>query len=72
MSLEIAKDLHPEEERPASFRGNRMETNQDGYCQSILPWDEIAQKWPKERFPSLFAHGPGHRACSEEVIGHVR
>jgi hypothetical protein len=53
MSLEIGKDLNPEEERPASFRGNRTETGQDGYCQSIPPWDELAQKWPKERFPSL-------------------
>ncbi len=55
MSLEIAQGLNPEEERPASFRGNRLETVQDGYFQSILPWDEIAQKWPKERFPSLFS-----------------
>jgi hypothetical protein len=54
MSLEIARRLKPEGERPASFHGNRMETIQDGYCQSIRPWDEIAQKWPKERFPSLF------------------
>ncbi|MGD0970221.1 MAG: hypothetical protein ABSA04_02300 [Desulfobaccales bacterium] len=55
MSLEIGKGLNPEEERPASFRGNRTETDQDAYCQSILPWDEIAQKWPKERFPSLLS-----------------
>jgi len=54
MSLEIAPGLNPEEERPASFRGHRLETDQDGYFQSIRPWDEIAQKWPKERFPSLF------------------
>ncbi len=53
MSLEIAQGLNPERERPADVRDNRRETDQDGYCQSILPWDEIARKWPKERFPSL-------------------
>ncbi|MGB7910949.1 MAG: hypothetical protein WCF59_01855 [Desulfobaccales bacterium] len=53
MSLEIAEDLSPQEQGPASFRGNHMENGQDGYCQSIRGWDEIAQRWPKERFPSL-------------------
>ncbi len=53
MSLEIAEDLRPEEKGPASCCGNRMETDPDGYRQSIRGWDEIAQRWPKERFPSL-------------------
>jgi hypothetical protein len=63
MSLEIVKGLHPELERPGSFHGRRLESIQDGYCQSILPWDEIALKWPKERFPSLFSmdHPLDHR-----------
>jgi hypothetical protein len=55
MSLEIAEDLSPGEKRPASFRGNRMETGQDGYCQVHPGMGEIAPRWPKERFPSLFS-----------------
>ncbi len=54
MLIEIAQVLRPEPERAPAFCGNRTWTDLDGYCQSILPWDEIVQKWPKERFPSLF------------------
>ncbi len=56
MSLEIATGLNlPEEERLARVRGNRTETDGNGYWQTIRPWDEIAQKWPRERFPSLLS-----------------
>lgn len=55
MSIEITRGLRAEPERPPAFCGQRPETDQDGYCQAILPWDEIVQKWPKERFPSLFS-----------------
>ncbi len=52
MSLETAEDLSPEEEGPASCRGNRMETDPDGYCQSIRGWDEIPQDGPRNDFPA--------------------
>ncbi len=56
MSAEAAKILILKQDRESgSYRYNYdHKADQDDNRQSTLFWDEIAKKWPKERFSSFF------------------
>jgi hypothetical protein len=55
MSAELARNLTLDQERP-SFGGNRPEPDQFQPREPVLFWDKIAQRWPKERFPSFISY----------------
>ena len=55
MSAELARFLKPDQERP-SFDADRPESDQSQHREPILFWDKIANRWPKERFPSFISY----------------
>ncbi len=54
MSVEAVNELTFESQRPYTYRDDDQEDSQASYVLPILPWDEIAQKWPEVRFSSFF------------------
>ena len=54
MSAEAAQVLILKKDRESGFYSYHSKVDQDDSRQSTRFWDEIAQKWPKERFPSFF------------------
>ncbi len=54
MSAEAAQVLILKKDRESGCYSYHSQADQDDSHQSTLFWDEIAQKWPKERFPSFF------------------
>ncbi len=54
MSAKAAQVLILRRERESGFYCYRDKTDQDEVRRSTSFWDELAQKWPKERFHSFF------------------
>ena len=54
MSAEAAQVLILKKDRESGFYSYHSKADQDDSRQSTRFWDEIAQKWPKERFSSFF------------------
>lgn len=54
MSAEAAQVLILKKDRESGFYSYHSKKEEDDNRQSVVFWDEIAQKWPKERFPSFF------------------
>ena len=62
MSAELARSSTLDQEWP-SFGGDRPESDQFQTREPILLWDKIANRWPKERFPSFIS-------CEVAAEGH--
>lgn len=54
MSAEAAQVLILKKDRESGCYGYHSKADPDDSRQSTMFWDEIARKWPKERFPSFF------------------
>jgi len=55
MSAKLARGSNLDQERPP-FGGDRPESDQSLSREPILFWDKIANRWPKERFPSFISY----------------
>ena len=55
MSAETAQILILEQEKESSFYSCPLEADQSQPREPILLWDKIANRWPKERFPSFIS-----------------
>ena len=55
MSAKAAQILILEQEKESSFYSCTIEADQSPPCEPILLWDKIANRWPKERFPSFIS-----------------
>jgi hypothetical protein len=56
MSAKAAPILILEQEKESGFYSCPIEADQFQHREPILLWDKIADRWPKERFPSLISH----------------
>ncbi len=54
MLTEAVQRLIPDPEKPSGLLCHHNDGEPTTYVLPILPWDEIAQKWPKVRFSSFF------------------
>jgi hypothetical protein len=56
MSAEAVQIMLLEQEEDSSFYSHPIESDQSRYREPILRWDRIANRWPRERFPSFISH----------------
>ncbi len=54
MSTEAAQILILKREKESGYYCYHSEADQDHNRRTITFWDEVAQKWPKQRFSSFF------------------
>ena len=55
MSAKASQILILEQEKASSFYSCPLEADQSQFREPILLWDKIANRWPKERFPSFIS-----------------
>jgi hypothetical protein len=56
MSAKATQILILAQEKDSSFYSCAIEADQSPPCEPVLLWDRIANRWPKERFPSFISH----------------
>ena len=56
MSAKAVQILILDQEKESSFYSYPIEADQSQHHEPSLFWDKIANRWPKERFPSFISY----------------